>query len=133
MPRLFDEMLDWLQANGWLINVMRLKRILRTEKFAGERVLAAIAGLLAKGAEAPKWKQLGGFGAAASPPLRSCSLAKTGSRFPTLGEPEPLFARYGWQRGPLRLRGYSQEFRPTEPPPWPCNCARCSASTSAAK
>ena len=32
-PRLFDEMLDWLQTNGWLINVMRLKRILRVEKF----------------------------------------------------------------------------------------------------
>ncbi len=53
-PRLFDEMLDWLQENGWLINVTRLKRILRTEKFAGERVLTAIAGLLGKGAEAPK-------------------------------------------------------------------------------
>ena len=57
-PRLFDEMLDWLQANGWLINVMRLKRILRAEKFAGQPVLAAMAGLLAKGTEAPKWKQL---------------------------------------------------------------------------
>ena len=57
-PRLFDEMLDWLQANGWLINVMRLKRILRVEKFAGEQVLAAVAGVLAKGTETPKWKQL---------------------------------------------------------------------------
>src|ERR1700728_1735772 len=56
--RLFDEMLDWLQVNGWLINVMRLKRILRTEKFAGAPVLAAVAGLLAKGAEVPKWRQL---------------------------------------------------------------------------
>jgi len=36
--RLFDEMLDWLQTNGWLINVMTLKLIVRTEKFAGERV-----------------------------------------------------------------------------------------------
>ena len=40
-PRLFDEVLDWLQENGRFINVMRLKRILRTEPFAGERALAA--------------------------------------------------------------------------------------------
>ena len=113
-PRLFDEMLDWLQANGWLINVMRLKRILRTEKFTGERVLAAVAGLLAKGAETPKWKQLAVW---TEQPLVTEKLffGEDGTPLPTIGEPEPLFARYGWERGPLRLRGYSQEFRPTEP------------------
>src|SRR5437879_5751034 len=42
-PRMFDEVLDWLQENGRFINIMRLKRILRTEKFAGERALAAVA------------------------------------------------------------------------------------------
>lgn len=112
-PRLFDEMLDWLQANGWLINVMRLKRILSAEKFTGQPVLAAIAGLLAKGAEAPKWKQLA---ASATPPAAAEALffSEDGQPIPAIGEPEPLFARYGWQRGPLRLRGYSQEFRPTE-------------------
>ncbi len=111
--RLFDEMLDWLHTNGWLMNVMRLKRILRTETFAGERVLATIAGLLAKGADAPKWKQLA---ASVGPPSAAEVLffAEDGQPLPVLGEPEPLFARYGWQRGPLRLRGYSQEFRPTE-------------------
>jgi hypothetical protein len=112
-PRLFDEMIDWLQTNGWLINVMRLKRILRTEKFAGERVLAAIAGLLAKGAEAPKWKQLAEL---ATRPNDGETLFFSEDRqpLPVIGEPDPLFARYGWLRGPLRSRGYSQEFRSTE-------------------
>ena len=112
--RLFDEMLDWLQANGWLINVMRLKRILRTEKFTGERVLAAVAGVLAKGRETPKWKQLAGW---TEQPLVTEKLffGEDGTPLPAIGEPEPLFARYGWERGPLRLRGHSQEFRPTEP------------------
>ena len=110
-PRLFDEVLDWLQVNGWLINVMRLKRILRTEEFAGEPVLAAIAGWLATGAEVPKWKLL----AASAPPLVAAEplfFSEDGQAIPALGEPEPIFARYGWQRGPLRVRGYSQEFRP---------------------
>ncbi len=105
--------LDWLHTNGWLINVMRLKRILRTETFAGERVLAAIAGLLAKGADAPKWKQLAASVGPASA-AEGLFFAEDGQPLPVLGEPEPLFARYGWQRGPPRLRGYSQEFRPTE-------------------
>ena len=111
-PRLFDEMIDWLQANGSLINVMRLKRILRTEKFAGERVLAAIAGFLAKGAQTPKWKQLA---ALATRPDGDETLffSEDGQPLPAIGEPDPLFARYGWQRGPLRLRGYSREFRST--------------------
>jgi hypothetical protein len=112
-PRLFDEMLDWLKANGWLINVMRLKRILRSETFAGEPVLAAIAGLLAKGAEAPKWNQLAAS-AARLAPAETLFFHEDGKPIPAIGEPEPHFARYGWQRGPLRLRGYSQEFRPTE-------------------
>jgi hypothetical protein len=57
-PRLFDEVLDWIRENGRFINVMRLKRILQMEKFDGERVLATVAGVLAKGTEATKWKML---------------------------------------------------------------------------
>src|SRR5450759_709981 len=48
-PRLFDEVLDWLGENGRFINIMRLKRILSTEKFAGERTLAAVAACLMPG------------------------------------------------------------------------------------
>jgi hypothetical protein len=113
-PRLFDEMLDWLQENGRFINVMRLKRILRTESFAGERALAAVAACLGKGTEAMKWKML-----AESVPqpevAESFFMAPDGKVLPVLGEPEPHFARYGFVRGPLRLRGYSQKFRATQP------------------
>lgn len=111
-PRLFDEILDWLRANGWLINIMRLRRVLRTERFAGGRVLAAIAGLLARGAEAPKWKQLAAC-PERSPAEEELFFSEDGRPLPTLGEPEPGFARYGWRRGPLRHRGHSQAFRPT--------------------
>lgn len=113
-PRLFDEMLDWLSTNGWLINIARLKSILHREKFAGERVLAVVAGLLAKGTEAPKWNSLA-ESAGRPRGKESLFLGEDGQPIPTIGEPEPIFARYGWQRGPLRLRGHSQEFRPTAP------------------
>jgi hypothetical protein len=113
-PRLFDETLDWLRENGRFINVMRLRRILRTEAFSGERVLAAVAAFLMKGTETPKWKLL-----AESVPKPSTTeaffLAPDGKPLPAPGEPEPHFARYGFKRGPLRLRGYSERFRPTQP------------------
>ncbi len=112
-PRLFDEVLDWLQENGRFINIMRLKRVLRTEKFAGERTLAAVAAFLSKGTEALKWKLL----AESVPPpavAEEFFISPDGKPLPVLGEPEPHFVRYGFKRGPLRLRGYSQKFRPTQ-------------------
>src|SRR5258708_3265973 len=112
-PRLFDEMLDWLRENGRFMNVMRLKRILQMEKFAGERVLAAVAGVLAKGTEATKWKMLAN--SVDQPAAEEIFFfAPDGKPQPVLGEPEPHFARCGFRRGPLRLRGYSQKFRPSQ-------------------
>jgi hypothetical protein len=112
-PRLFDEMLDWLQLNGWLVNVARLKRILRVEKFAGESVLSAVAGFLAAGTEAPKWKQL----AAISPKsvaMEPLFFGEDGEFLPVVGGAEPQFAGYGLKRGALHLRELSQEFRPAD-------------------
>ena len=113
-PRLFDEMLDWLHENGRFINIMRLKRILRKEPFSGERVLAAVASCLMKGTEALKWKMLADS-LPQPPDLESLFLSADGNPLPVIGEPEPHFARHGFRRGPLRLRGYSQPFCPTQP------------------
>jgi hypothetical protein len=113
-PRLFDEALDWLGENGRFINIMRLKRILRTEKFAGERALAAVAACLSKGTEATKWKLLA-ESVPPSPVMEEFFISPEGKQLPVLGEPEPHFARYGFKRGPLRLRGRSQKFRPAQP------------------
>ncbi len=57
-PRLFDEVLDWVKTNGTFMNILRLKRLLRTEKFAGERVLSAVAGLMSSKSDVLKWKSL---------------------------------------------------------------------------
>jgi hypothetical protein len=112
-PRLFDEVLDWLQENGWLINILRLKRILRKEQFAGARVLAAVAGLMSKGTDITKWKQLAEPPAPLSPPA-PLFFAEDGKPLPVVGKPDPQFLRYGLSRGPMRARGYSQKFRPTD-------------------
>jgi hypothetical protein len=112
-PRLFDEVLDWLQENGGLINILRLKRILRKEKFAGAQVLAVVAGLMSKGTDVTKWKQLAKPLGPASP-LEPFFFTEDGNPLLAIGEPETHFARYGFTRGSVRKRGYSQKFRPTE-------------------
>jgi len=113
-PRLFDEVIHWLRANGSFINILRLKRILRTEQFAGGPVLAAIAGLMSKGADVLKWKNLSESASPTEPP-EALFFAKSGQNLPTVGNPDPHFLRYGFRRGPLRLRSHSQGFRPAEP------------------
>jgi len=113
-PRLFDEAMDWLAKNGRFINVMRLRRILRMEKFAGERTLAAVAACLMKGTEALKWKRLA-ESVATTAEAEAFFISTDGKPLPVPGEVEPRFAHYGVRRGPLRLRGSAQTFRPVEP------------------
>ncbi len=112
-PRLFDEVIDWLKVNGTFINILRLKRILRTEKFSGGRVLASIAGLLSKGTEVLKWKSLAENPKYAGTP-EPLFFGRDGKDLPILGAPDPHFISYGFNRGPLRTRGYSQPFIPID-------------------
>jgi hypothetical protein len=114
-PRLFDEMLDWLRENGWIINTQRLASLLRDADWGGVSVLAAVAGLLDRGVTAPKWRRLAQNLPRKAKP-ETLFFLPDGRPLPVVGEPEPHFAGYGFLRGPLRLRGYSQPFRPFERP-----------------
>jgi len=57
-PRLFDEVLDCLRANGWVMNTQRLGTLLRDESWTGAPVLGAVAGFLSTGTEVLKWRRL---------------------------------------------------------------------------
>ncbi len=110
--RLFDEVLDWLRVNGTFLNVQRLRRIQRTEGFAGLPVLAGIAGVIGRGADSVKWKNLAVVESGRSPePLFFLPDYRP---MPVLGEPDPIFARAGLLRDSARPRGYAQPFRPNE-------------------
>ncbi len=108
--RLFDEVIDWLHTNGQFMNTLRLKRVFEKERFAGMNVLAAIAGLLNRGTDRLKWKRLAvpKGKPEALEPLFYFKNQKVGH----WGKIEPHFERYGFSRGRLELRGYSQRFRP---------------------
>lgn len=112
-PRLFDEVLDWIKTNGTFINILRLKRILRTEQFSGERVLAAVAGLMSSGTDILKWKSLA-ESVQHGKNSETLFFSKNGRPLPLLGKKDPHFARYGYERGPIRSRDRSQRFRAIE-------------------
>lgn len=62
-----------------------------------------------------KWKQLAaGGGSLTVPPSEPFFLERDGRPLPVSDELEPMFARHGFRRGPLRLRGHSQRFRPAQ-------------------
>ena len=106
-PRLFDEMIDWLDSNGRFINIQRLKAILKKESFSGERVMAAIAGIMSRRAVMQKWKRLS-RNINKDQSQEALFYKKTGVPMPFFGEPDPDFERYGFRRGKLKLRGYSK-------------------------
>ena len=110
--RLFDEVLDWLDVNGTFINVQRLRRIQQTEGFAGLPVLAGIAGVIGRGAQAVKWKNLATVESVGEP--QPLFFLPDYRPLPVLGEPDPVFARVGLLRDPAKPRGYAQPFFPNE-------------------
>ena len=57
-PRLFDEALDCLGKNGWVINTQRLGTLLRDEPWQNVAVLGAITAYLNTGRDALKWRRL---------------------------------------------------------------------------
>ena len=103
--RLFDEVLDWLCQYGHLIHLQRLQNLQRTG-LGDPKVLSAIAAVVVEHSPHAKWKSLVSTtdeSAVAEPLFLS---TENGSGL--WGQPDPLFARQGWQRGRLELRQLSQ-------------------------
>jgi hypothetical protein len=99
-PRLFDEVLDWLDTNGHTINLQRLQNL--GQDFGQRFVLKGLAAHLAKRTGNFKWRTL----LREAPDVRQTELLFP--ELPVFGEPDELFARYGWRRGRVKLRRLSQ-------------------------
>ena len=98
--RLFDEVLDWLDTNGQTINLQRLQNL--GQDFGQRSVLNGLAAHLAKRTANFKWRAL----LRDAPDVTQTELLFPG--LPVFGEPDEVFARYGWRRGRVKLRGLSQ-------------------------
>ena len=114
-PRLFDEILDWLQDNAESLSLQRLTRMQKDYQFGSTTVLSAIANRLCQHSVHNKWKV-----------FAHGSLAKRIEKpttepqplFPEVGhfgEADPGFLEWGWQRSPIKYRGLSVPPRPDQP------------------
>lgn len=112
--RLFEEILDWLHRNGSWMNLQRLGTLQKEEQLGDPGVLAAIAEHLAQDSTHHKWKVLIRRADASTAPEGQVPQALFPG-IPLLGEPDSIFLKRGWQRGPLDRRGMSQAPRPNQP------------------
>lgn len=105
-PRLFDEVLDWLDTNSQAINLQRLQNL--SETLGQRSVLNGMAAHLTRRTINNKWRTL----------LRDIKpAAATELLFPdvpVVGEQDDLFAQHGWRRGPVKLRQLSQSPNPDQ-------------------
>jgi hypothetical protein len=107
-PRLMDESLDWLVRYGRRINVLRLQSLHKEwPGIADTRVLAAIAGTLAKQSVLRKWKDVGKPAEPEAEP-EPLFFSATGGYLPVFGEPDPAFKAAGLLRSPVEHRGMSK-------------------------
>jgi hypothetical protein len=114
-PRLFDEILDWLQNNADNLSLQRLTRMQKDYRFGNPTVLSAIASRLCQNSAHNKWKVL-----AQGSLTKRIEKPTTAPQplFPTAGhisEADPDFLEWGWQRSPVRYRGLSVRRSPDQP------------------
>ena len=60
-PRLFDEVMSWLSENGHMLNIDRLKNVLRYFDDLETNILGAVAEYLAKKEKKRKWERVVNF------------------------------------------------------------------------
>lgn len=112
--RLFDEMLDWLWSNGNWVNLQRLRNLQRQLALGDLRVLAAVADFLGQRAVLAKWKPLAKPGIVTEIPAEPepLFLHDQGKVSLAFGATDPVFLRWGFQRGPYQRRGLSHAPNP---------------------
>lgn len=110
-PRLFDEILDWLVANGKWVDIQRLRGLVKSKNETTQRLMSAVAHFLSSEAKSyrRKWEPL----------ARSRELdlrvkkemlfnTREGEPFPKPGEISEPFHEYGFLRENFSLRKMSR-------------------------
>lgn len=108
-PRVFDEVLDWLVRNGRWINVVRLTTLLNEDQTCAPALAGAMAAFMTQHDKGPKWRTLAErYRPGPEPPLAPLFERQGKPLTPVDAERDVLFARYGWARSRVCLRGQSQ-------------------------
>ena len=108
--RLFDAILDWITQNQRFINVARLSRVGKSERFAGKRTMKAMVATAGTSNAGLKWDRIY---KQKSPDLsepESLFLNISGNSIPVIGQADPHFLREGYLREEYKNRGIALPF-----------------------
>lgn len=113
--RLFDEVLDWIAANGRFLNIQRVVNIARKAGAHGGPVLSAIADFMSRRESPAKWTRLAHMFQRSNPAPEPFFFLADGTSIPPFGKGDPVFLEHGFSRGPINLRGHSRPFPSARP------------------
>ncbi len=102
-PRLFDEVLDWLRANGRFLSLQRLRAIAHDPE-ARSLARAAVAWAATYNPALRSWARRTDAVSPAAPEV----LFRIEQEGAFIGEPDPTFLRFGWRRPRAEPSGKSQ-------------------------
>jgi len=106
-PRLFDEVLDWLDTNGRFINIQRLKTIVSLNLFTGDKIISAMAALMAERSKFIKWNKLA-QNRMNPDTSESLFIQKDMKPMPAFRSPDDIFLHYGYVRGKIVFRHHTR-------------------------
>lgn len=112
--RLFDEMLSWLAANGALLNIQRLKRMLPNSPETTRPILGGVAFWMRKRGAESKWASLS-QAHLVSDQEQSLFFLKEGKPMPAPNKPDSIFRERGLLRNEIRLRNRGNSFSSGNP------------------
>lgn len=107
--RLFDEVLDWVNLNSYVINVQRIKSITRKKKFGGEGPLRASADYLNSKHGIRKLKGISKQ-KKESDEKEALFYLNGEKGIKHFGKAEPVFDSHGYKRGKIELSGNSRNI-----------------------
>jgi DNA-binding transcriptional ArsR family regulator len=118
-PRLFDEAMDWVAANGRLVDMARLRRLGKGMGAGPRRLLRVVATLAVERSKLSSLREVAWAGLVAHEEHAEYApealfFGEPSERHWT--EPDPLFAGEGFTRGLLTLRGMSRQPDPRTGP-----------------
>jgi len=110
-PRLFDEVMSWLSENGHLLNIDRLKNVLKYFDNLETNVLGAVAEYLVEKEQKRKWDRVVNFcRKKKKEKVQNLFMAKNLVPVPIVGKSDPVFLRWGFRRSEVNLRKRIQKI-----------------------
>ncbi len=110
--RLFDEVISWLSENGHLLNIDRLKNVLRLFVNSETNVLGAVAEHLVQKEQKRKWIRVVHFCEKnkKEEEIQNLFMTKNSVPVPVVGKFDPVFLRWGFRRNQVNLRTRIQKI-----------------------